>query len=78
MTVQVDYTYSFVQAPIEDKVSFEIPEGFRQPGKVLKWKKSLYGLKHAPRNFFEHLKGKLEGAGLKKMHRSWSLSLCLW
>ena len=44
-TVQVDYTSAFVQAPISDKVYVEMPQGFRQPDKVLKLKKSLYELK---------------------------------
>jgi Reverse transcriptase (RNA-dependent DNA polymerase) len=39
--------------------------GFAQPGKVLKLKRSLYGLKQSPRNFFLHLKSKLESVGLK-------------
>ena len=66
VTVQVDYTSAFVQAPIEDEVYVEMPEGFRKPGKVLKLLKILYGLKQASRNFFEHLQGKLEGAGLRQ------------
>ena len=66
VTVQVDYTSAFVQAPIKDEVFVEMPQGFRQSGKVLKLKKSLYGLKQAPRNFFEHLRGKLEGVGLRQ------------
>ena len=65
-TVQVYYTSAFVQAKITDKLYVEMPQGFRQPGKVLKLKKILYGLRQAPRNFFNHLKGKLEGAGLKQ------------
>ena len=45
VTVQVDYMAAFVQAHIEDEVYVEMPQGFRQPGKVLKLKKSLYGLR---------------------------------
>jgi hypothetical protein len=40
-----------------------MPRGFGEDGKVLKLKKSLYGLKKSPRNFFLHLKGKLEKVG---------------
>ena len=47
-------------------VYLEMPRGFSQPGKVLKLKKSLYGLKQSPRNFFLHLKDKLEAAGLQQ------------
>jgi len=44
-----------------------MPRGFCKPGKVLKLKKkSLYGIKQAPRNFFLHLKSKLEKQGFKQ------------
>jgi hypothetical protein len=79
-TCQADYTAAFVQAPIDqppewDKMSEEekaksgvyvdMPRGFKQPGKVLKLKRSLYGLRQAPRNFFQHLKTNLEAIGFK-------------
>ena len=63
---QVDYTTAFLHAHITDKVFVEMPQGFREPGKVLKLKRSLYGLKQSPRNFFLHLKGKLEGVGFEQ------------
>jgi hypothetical protein len=77
---QVDYTSAFIHAPIDKDpnwdtlsleeqarsgVYLEMPRGFREPGKVLKLKRSLYGLKQSPRNFFLHLKGKLEKVGFK-------------
>ncbi len=40
-----------------------MPKGFSQDGMVLKLKKSLYGLKQSPRNFYLHLKDKLEFVG---------------
>ena len=43
-----------------------MPRGFQEPGKVLKLKKSLYGLKQSPRNFFMHLKSKLEAVGFEQ------------
>jgi hypothetical protein len=45
-------------------VFVDMPRGFSQQGKCLKLKKSIYGLRQSPRNFFQHLKGKLESAGL--------------
>jgi histone deacetylase 1/2 len=77
-TKQVDYTAAFVHADIDrdpnwDKMTTEErrksgvfiqgPRGFATPGKVLKLKKSLYGLKQSPRNFYNFLKGKLEFVG---------------
>ena len=65
-TQQVDYTAAFIHAPIgDDEVYVDMPRGFSKPGMVLKLKKSIYGLKQSPRNFFLHLKGKLEEAGLQ-------------
>jgi Reverse transcriptase (RNA-dependent DNA polymerase) len=42
-----------------------MPRGSSKPGKVLKLKKSLYGLKQALRNFFLHLKEQLEAVGFR-------------
>jgi hypothetical protein len=55
-------------SPEEQKQSdvyVEMAKGFGVPGKLLKLKKSLYGLKQSPRNFFLFLKEKLEKCGLK-------------
>ena len=46
-------------------VYVEIPRGFREEGMVLKLKKSLYGLRQSPRNFFEHLRKQLKQAGFE-------------
>jgi hypothetical protein len=62
-TKQVDYTAAFVHAPIKEDVYVEMPRGFAEHGQVLKLKRSLYGLKQSPRNFFLFLKSKLEAAG---------------
>ncbi|KAG7374494.1 reverse transcriptase RNA-dependent DNA polymerase [Nitzschia inconspicua] len=62
---QVDYTAAFVHAPIEEEVYVQMPRGFAEPGKVLKLKRSLYGLKQSPRNFFNYLKGNLESCGFR-------------
>jgi hypothetical protein len=37
-----------------------MPHGFGEEEKNLKLKKPLYGLKQSPRNFFLHLKSKIE------------------
>ena len=65
-TKQVDYTAAFTHAPIGNKEVFcEMPRGFSEAGKVLKLKKSLYGLRQSPINFFNFIKGKLEHAGFE-------------
>jgi Reverse transcriptase (RNA-dependent DNA polymerase) len=42
-----------------------MPQGFTEPGKVLKLNRSLYRLKQAPRNLFSYLKSKLESVGFR-------------
>ncbi|KAG7368580.1 reverse transcriptase RNA-dependent DNA polymerase [Nitzschia inconspicua] len=62
---QVDYTAAFIHAPIHDVVYVRMPRGFAEEGKVLKLRRSLYGLKQSPRNFFLHLKSNLEACGFR-------------
>ena len=59
----MDYTSAIFYADIKDEVYVDMPRGFKIPGKVLKLKKSLYGLRQSPRNFFLHLKNKMENVG---------------
>jgi Reverse transcriptase (RNA-dependent DNA polymerase) len=56
-------------------VYVSVPRGFNQTGKVFKLKKSLYGLKQATRNFFLHLKIKLEVVGFQSQE---DLDPCLF
>ena len=63
---QVDYTAAFVQAPVQDNIYVELPRGYKQKGKVLKLKRSLYGLRQSPRNWFAHLKKGLLKQGFKQ------------
>ena len=62
-TKQVDYTLAFVQADLNEEVFCEMPKGFERPGYVLKLKKSVYGLRQSPLNFFNCLKKGLEDRG---------------
>jgi hypothetical protein len=48
---QFDVPTAFLNAPVEEDIYMELPEGFEQPGMVCKLLKSLYGLKQAPRNW---------------------------
>ena len=63
---QIDYTAAFVQAPIDTDVYVEMPKLFTKSGKVWKLKKSIYGLKQSPRNYFLHMKSKLEKLGFRQ------------
>ena len=48
---QGDITAAFVHADVEEgeNIFVEMPRGFRKQGKVLKLKKTLYGLRQSPR-----------------------------
>ena len=58
VTRQVDYTNAFTQADLQEEVYIESPKGFERKDKkdmVLKLLKSLYGLRQAPKSFFDKL-----------------------
>ena len=65
-SVQVDYTTAFVQADIDDEVYIEMPRLFERQGYILKLRKSLYGLRQAPLNFFNCLREALESRGFRQ------------
>jgi hypothetical protein len=80
-TLQVDYTAAFTQYDIDkpsnghsmtakekerSEVYLELHKGFKQPGKVLRLKKSLYGLRQSPKKWFLHLKEKFAQVGFKQ------------
>jgi hypothetical protein len=49
---QLDVPQAFTQAKLDEEVYMEMPEGFEVPGCVCRLKKSLYGLKQSPRNWY--------------------------
>jgi hypothetical protein len=71
---QVDYSNAFIQADLEEDVFIEMPRGYRQDGKVLRLKKSVYGLSQAPLTWFNKLKGGL----LERGFRPSTLDPCLF
>ena len=54
---QGDITAPFLHADLNEreKVYMRMPQGFRKEGKVLKLKKTLYGLKQSPQIFWKYL-----------------------
>ena len=58
---QGDITAAFVHADVEkgEGIYVEMPRGFRKQGKVLKLKKTLYGLRLSPRAFRLYLTEKM-------------------
>ena len=49
---QLDVPQAFTQADLQEDVYMEMPEGFQVEGMVCHLKKSLYGLKQSPRNWW--------------------------
>jgi hypothetical protein len=49
---QLDVPQAFTQAALQEDVFMEMPEGFEVKGMVCHLKKSLYGLKQSPRNWW--------------------------
>jgi len=66
-TKQVDYTLAFVHAELKDEVYVRMPKMFEKEGHVYRLKKSVYGLRQSPLNFFNTLKDGLEARGFKQM-----------
>ena len=55
---QGNVTAAFLHADLDqekEKVYVEMPLGFHQKGKVLKLRKTLYGLRQSPRAFWQYL-----------------------
>ena len=49
---QLDVPSAFLNAPVQEDIYMEMPEGFEEEGLILKLNKALYGLKQSPRYWF--------------------------
>ena len=58
----------------DEKVYVEIPRGFKQNGKVLKLKKTFFGLRQSLRAFSKYLVEKMDACDMKQI----SLGPCLF
>jgi Reverse transcriptase (RNA-dependent DNA polymerase) len=84
----IDFSNAFVQAKPDKPVYIHLPCGFRdsqnRPDMCLKLKKSLYGLKIAPKLWSEHLSTRLKAMGFKQSRLDPCLFsrnkviLCMW
>ena len=63
---QGDVTAAFLHADLEEgeEVYVRMPRGFQKKGKVLKLKKTLYGLRQSPRAFWKYMVQKMEACGM--------------
>ena len=68
----MDVKSTFLNGELEEEVYIEQPEGFmlsEKEDRVYRLKKALYGLKKAPRAWYDCLDGYLRQQGFKKGSR---------
>lgn len=73
---QLDINNAFLNGILEDNIFMSQPAGFvdtHYPEHVCKLKKSLYGLRQAPRAWYDTLKGFLVDLGFKRCTSDFSL-----
>jgi hypothetical protein len=73
---QGDVTAAFLHANLEEdkEVFVNMPCGFEKKGKVLKLRKTLYGLHQSPRAFWKYMVEKMEKCNMPQS----SLDPCLF
>lgn len=72
---QMDVHNAFLHGDLDDEVYMKLPPGFSasSPNKVCKLRKSLYGLRQAPRCWFAELSSALKDFGFKQNYSDYSL-----
>ncbi|XP_074276256.1 uncharacterized protein LOC141600007 [Silene latifolia] len=72
---QMDVHNAFLHGDLDEEVYMKIPPGFSRgkEGKVCRLKKSLYGLRQAPRCWFAKLTTALKDYGFQQSHSDYSL-----
>jgi Reverse transcriptase (RNA-dependent DNA polymerase) len=71
---QADAVTAFLNGPIDNEIYAQFPKGYEQEDMVCRLKKSVYGLKEAPKIWWETLSKKLREMGMRQLvSDSWSI-----
>lgn len=72
---QLDVNNAFLHGELTDEIYMKIPPGYTHlyPGKVCRLRKSLYGLRQSPRNWFAKLRLALRRYGFRQAHADHTL-----
>jgi hypothetical protein len=76
---QLDIKNAFLHIDLQEEVYMEIPPGFttnQTKGKVLRLKKSLYGLKQSPRAWFDRFRRAMCDMGYRQCNGDHTLFYC--
>jgi hypothetical protein len=76
---QLDVKNAFLHGDLQEEVYMDIPPGFatsQTKGKVLRLKKSLYGLKQSPRAWFDRFRRAMCGMGYKQCNGDHTVFYC--
>ena len=65
--IQLDAVNAFLNSKIDHEVYIEYPEGFKQPGRILRLLLALYGLKRSPLLWHQELTTTLISLGLQEV-----------
>ena len=64
---QMDAVNAFVHCDLDEVVYMQMPPGFEKPGKILRLRKALYGLRRSPLIWQRDLTGTLQRLGFEKV-----------
>ena len=66
-TIQIDAVNAFVHCDLDEVVYMKLPPGFTRPGRVLRLRKALYGLRRSPILWQKNLTSALRNLGFKEV-----------